>query len=93
MSNKENEKFHEEPGSTERPRELVREDPLADTSELIPQAIPSGVDRRTFVMRSAVIGAAAAMTGRLISAQGRTLKAFSESFEQQAPSHWGADAG
>lgn len=30
--------------------------------------VPEGVDRRTFLMRSAVIGAAAVMTGRVVSA-------------------------
>jgi L-serine dehydratase len=33
--------------------------------------VPPGVDRRTFFMRSAVIGAAAVMTGRTVSAQDR----------------------
>ena len=40
----------------------------ANDDELFPalpvESIPPGVDRRTFLMRSAVIGAAAAMTGR-----------------------------
>ena len=31
-------------------------------------AIPPGVDRRAFLMRSAVVGAAAVMTGRTVSA-------------------------
>jgi L-serine dehydratase len=71
MSNKEDEKLHE--------------DPLADTSSIISNSIPSGVNRRAFVMRSAVIGAAAVMTGRLVSAKERAFKAFAESFEPQAP--------
>jgi L-serine dehydratase len=41
--------------------------------------VPPGVDRRKFIMRSAVIGAAAVMTGRTISAKERVLKAASES--------------
>ena len=48
------------------------EDLLADTSHLLSQAIPTGVDRRTFLMRSAVVGATAVMTGRVVSAQERT---------------------
>ena len=44
-------------------REAPAEDPLADTSQLIAWAIPSGVDRRSFLMRTAVGGAAAVMTG------------------------------
>ena len=49
MSNNENEKD--------------REDPVAETSALIPRQIPTGVDRRKFIMRSAVISAAAVMNG------------------------------
>ncbi|HVS23660.1 MAG TPA: L-serine ammonia-lyase [Gammaproteobacteria bacterium] len=37
--------------------------------------VPAGVDRRTFLMRSAVIGATAVLTGRSISAQERTAAA------------------
>lgn len=70
MSNKENEKSHE--------------DSLFDTSEAISHAIPPGVDRRTFLMRSAVVGAAAVMTGQVVSGRNRTLKAFSESLPPQA---------
>src|SRR5262245_48649525 len=39
------------------------EDPLADTRQLIAQDAPHGVDRRRFLMRAAVGGAAAVMTG------------------------------
>ena len=70
MSNKEN--------------ELVPEDPLAETSPVISHEVPPGVDRRSFLMRSAVVGAAAVMTGNMVSARSRTLKAFSESLPQQA---------
>jgi len=38
--------------------------------------IPPGVDRRAFLMRSAVIGATAVITGRPISAQERTERAI-----------------
>jgi L-serine dehydratase len=60
MSNKENEKFSDKSSST---------DPLADTSQLISQEIPSGTDRRTFLMRSAVVSAAVVITGGQMSAQ------------------------
>jgi L-serine dehydratase len=70
MSNKEN--------------ELVHEDPLAETSPVISHDIPPGVDRRSFLMRSAVVGAAAVMTGKIVSARSRTLTAFSESLPEQA---------
>jgi len=44
-------------------------------SEIEQIAVPVGVDRRTFLMRSAVIGATAVLTGRSISAQERTAAA------------------
>lgn len=69
---------------SEKENEVVAQDPLADTSEVIPKAIPPGVDRRSFLMRSAVVGAAAVMTGNVVSARSRTLKAFSESLPEQA---------
>src|SRR5678815_2689853 len=50
----------------------LSEDLLNDTSSLLSQEIPNGVDRRTFLMRSAVVGATAVMTGRVVSAQERT---------------------
>jgi L-serine dehydratase len=84
MSNRENEKFDDKLGSTEKPGEVVREDPLADTSRLISQAIPPGVDRRTFLMRSAVGGAAAVMVGSTVSAQERTAMAIATMPPQQA---------
>ena len=70
MSNKE--KFSNKTSSAESHHEAGCEDPLADTSEVISQGIPPGVDRRTFLMRSAVVGATAVMTGRLVSAHERT---------------------
>ena len=75
MSNKENEKFDDKLSSTEKPGEVVREDPLADISRLISKEIPPGVDRRNFLIRSAVGGAAAVMMGRSVSAQERIAKA------------------
>src|SRR4030095_1683501 len=75
MSNKENEKFDDKLGSMKNPR-VVREDPLADTSQLISKEVPPGVDRRNFLMRSAVGGAAAVMMGRSVSTQQAIAKAL-----------------
>ena len=52
-----------------------REDLVGGADEVLQDEIPSGVDRRTFMMRSAVIGATAVITGRSISAQERTDRA------------------
>jgi L-serine dehydratase len=49
-------------------------DLLGGSDELISQEIPPGVDRRTFLMRSAVVGATAVMTGRSLSAQERAQR-------------------
>ncbi len=67
MSNKENERFDAKPLSTKKPTDASLEDPLADTSRLVSQEIPAGVDRRHFLIRSAVGGAAAVMTGCSVS--------------------------
>jgi len=75
MSNKENEKFKEELRSTDKTGRVLREDPLADTRELISGEIPAGVDRRDFLIRTAVVGAAAIMTGNIVSASERVEKA------------------
>ncbi|HWW73964.1 MAG TPA: L-serine ammonia-lyase [Pyrinomonadaceae bacterium] len=48
---------------------MKEEDPLGGTDRLTTQEVPPGVDRRAFLMRSAAVGAAAVMTGRLVSAQ------------------------
>lgn len=43
-----------------------------ESSDVIVQAVPEGVDRRTFLMRSAVVGATAVILGKRISAEERT---------------------
>jgi len=48
--------------------------PLDVTDPFISQEIPPGVDRRTFLMRSAVVGATTVMLGRTLSADERTLR-------------------
>ena len=69
MSNNEHE------NAADKSRGDVLDDPLADTTPLITQAVPSGVDRRHFLMRSAVGGAAAVMTGHFVSAEERSAMA------------------
>src|SRR6187401_3199376 len=56
-------------------RQSSQEDPLADTRPLTAKEIPQGVDRRGFLMRSAVGGAAAVMTGCSPTAEEKTAKA------------------
>jgi L-serine dehydratase len=51
--------------------EVDREDPLGSEDELASQKIPDDVDRRTFLMRSSLIGATAVMLGRPVSAKDR----------------------
>ena len=50
------------------------EDPLGRLDDVIAPDIPAGVDRRTFLMRSAVVGATAVITGANISAQERVQR-------------------
>ena len=62
-------------GSSEKPRDASGTDPLADTSGFISQEVPAGVDRRLFLIRSAVGGAAAVMMGRTVSGEERSAMA------------------
>src|SRR5262245_14407564 len=48
---------------------------LLPGNELTSTEVPAGVDRRTFLMRSAVIGATAVITGRQVSAAQQTASA------------------
>ncbi|HSF25082.1 MAG TPA: L-serine ammonia-lyase [Blastocatellia bacterium] len=72
---KEVETLDDNHGSIDQLHEAEREDPLGSTDQLIAQEIPPGIDRRTFLMRSALVGATAVMTGSYISAQERAEKA------------------
>src|SRR5262245_7955057 len=72
MSDKE--RFDDKISQPDKPIDITRQDPLADTSRLISQEIPSGTDRRTFLMRSAVVSAAVAITGSPMSAQERAKR-------------------
>jgi L-serine dehydratase len=60
--------------SEKHTHEADREDPLGRADGLISQEIPPGVDRRTFLMRSALIGATAVMLGQPVSAEERTKR-------------------
>jgi L-serine dehydratase len=51
------------------------DDLLADTSSLLSPEVPAGVNRRDFLIRSAVGGAAAVMTGCTTSEQDRSTQA------------------
>jgi L-serine dehydratase len=59
----------------EKAREASRDDVLADTSGLLSREVPAGIDRRHFLIRSAVGGAAAVMTGCSVSDTQRTEQA------------------
>jgi L-serine dehydratase len=59
-----------------------------------PISIPSGIDRRAFLMRNAAIGAAAVMTGTTWSPEARAQQAATEAAAQQsAKAASGGDAG
>jgi L-serine dehydratase len=62
------------PDLTDVVQEIDASDPLGNTDELVSQEIPAGVDRRTFLMRSAVVSAATVITGQSISAQEKTQR-------------------
>ncbi|HEY0432003.1 MAG TPA: L-serine ammonia-lyase [Pyrinomonadaceae bacterium] len=72
MSKKEND-MHD--SSTEPTREADGDDLLGSTKQLVSQKVPPGVDRRSFVIRSAVVGAAAIMTGKTLLAADRSYEA------------------
>jgi L-serine dehydratase len=72
-------------GLIKRILEVDCEDPLASTHQLISQEVPHGVDRRNFLIRSAVGGAAAVMMGHSISAQARTAKALATLPQASSP--------
>src|ERR671912_3005853 len=82
MSNRE----FENSADTVIPPATPREDLLRDTRELLSHDIPKGVDRRSFLMRSAVGGAAAVMTGCAVSPEERAAKAVETVPVKAAPS-------
>src|SRR3954463_4880063 len=74
MSETKNEKIDESNSSGRSHRSNVG-DPLDSTVELTSSGIPQGVDRRAFLMRSAMIGAMSVMSGVSISCEEKTEKA------------------
>src|SRR5262245_38430174 len=54
------------------------DDPLGSEKTLTAPEIPDGVDRRTFLMRSTLIGATAVMIGRPVSAQERADRSIGQ---------------
>jgi L-serine dehydratase len=52
-----------------QPVEVDPGDPLGSVDDIISQKVPEGVDRRAFLMRSALIGATAIILDRPVSAQ------------------------
>jgi L-serine dehydratase len=75
MSEKENETLDDTVSSTSQSNESRMKDPFDGAVELVSRAVPPGVDRRQFLMRSAVVGAAAMMTGKGLLAAERTTEA------------------
>jgi L-serine dehydratase len=62
--------------SIKQPYQADQEDPLGSTDQLLSQEIPPGVDRRTFLMRGAVVGATAVILGRPVSAEERVRRSI-----------------
>ena len=60
--------------SIDKPEDPDTQDPLARTDQLVSQDVPAGVDRRTFLMRGAVVSAATVITGQSMSAQEKTQR-------------------
>ena len=52
------------------------DDPLGSVEDLTSQQVPNGVDRRTFFMRSALIGATAVILDRPVPAQQRANRSI-----------------
>ena len=75
MSKKKNKAIDDTVNSKDPSNKTNVTDPLGGTIALISKAVPPGVDRRSFLIRSAVGGAAAVMTGNIVSAHERIEKA------------------
>jgi L-serine dehydratase len=59
--------------------------PLPGDDDAGPAELPAGVDRRAFLMRSAVLAAAAVITGRTLTPEARATAAAGASPQQSAP--------
>src|SRR5215207_1016827 len=75
MSIKQKEISNGSAGSKDASRYDLPADQLGSTDDLTNHDVPPGVDRRSFLIRSAVVGAAAIMTGRTVTAAERTYDA------------------
>ena len=60
------------------PEPNATEDVLSRIRDVLSPVIPPGVDRRTFLMRSAVVGAAAVIMGEVMPAEARTLRSIAQ---------------
>ncbi len=89
MSKYENKISDDKLSSIEQPCEPDRDDPLGPPDQLDSAAIPPGVDRRTFLMRSAVVGATAVITGAQISCRRENIQGHGTCAERTRwPSVW-----
>jgi L-serine dehydratase len=61
-------------------------DPLGSPRQILDQEVPPGVDRRTFLMRSAVIGSAAVIAGCTVTPEDRTKGSTAPAPTVPAPS-------
>src|SRR5262245_47471677 len=86
MSEKEKETFDDAARSPGQQDQASMSDSLERVVELISKPVPPGVDRRNFLIRSAVGGAAAVMTGTIVSAHERMEKAVATLPVVQQPS-------
>src|SRR5688572_15066733 len=71
--------------STGPSHESSAKDPLGSTLPVISKEIPPGVDRRTFLMRSAVVGATVVITGCSMGADEQTQRATAPAVAPSPP--------
>ena len=86
MSSKKQDSTAENERKLDKTGELVPEGLLSNTAEVVSKEVPPGVDRRTFLMRSAVVGAAIAITGNKMSAKEMVARATAASPRRPATS-------
>src|SRR5262245_13310235 len=71
--------------SKEKQSEAALEDPLGSSDSLLSQDVPPGVDRRTFLMRSAVVGATTVILGLSRSTQEMVFRSIAPPPQAVAP--------
>jgi L-serine dehydratase len=86
VSSKKQDSTAENERKSDKTGELVPEGLLSNTAEVVSKEVPPGVDRRTFLMRSAVVGAAIAITGNKMSAKEMVARATAASPRRPATS-------